>query len=55
MTVDEMFAAWWLMFGQYFSGKLGFVPTEKEIARYAFEAGIEAGRRPAGLTDEKEG
>lgn len=55
MTVEEMFAVWWLMFGQYFSAKLDFIPRDREMARYAFEAGVEAGTRPGGLTEEEEG
>lgn len=53
MTVENLFAAWWLMFGQYFQVRLGFAPTKKEIARHAFEAGVEAGKSPAVLREEE--
>ena len=53
MNVDKLFAAWWLMFGQHFRVKLGFVPTDKEMARYAFEAGVKAGQSLVATEEEQ--
>lgn len=51
MNADKLFTLWWLMFGSRFEEKLGYRPTKKEVARYAFEAGIKAGQNPMSMEE----
>lgn len=42
--IDEVFEAWWSLFGKNFDEKLkkarGIEATKKELASYAFEVGV---------------
>jgi len=47
--IDDVFEAWWQLYGMGLEQKLGFEVTKQEIAKYAFKAGW----RTAGLPSLK--
>jgi hypothetical protein len=56
MGHKEFFELWWTMFGSKFDQKLGRVggATKKELAEYAFNAGMVAERREAKEDEHEE-